>query len=201
MKRSLFTLLALAAVGAVAGQTQRVWNQEYSGQLAGFESRFVVGPLGFGWRSYDDFEFPWPTGGFVRTIVWYGRVADPKQLSPFRWWQIGVYFPDGCSVGPQAISYRVKATNRRVGIDCRGYPVYRFKARILPTTGFFGHFFISIAEDDATSAWPGKPDFFWSGHRPITGCPALQTNRLVWRNLFDPCDNQLSDLAFEMYSD
>lgn len=200
MVKTFLSALGLGAASAVFAQMQPVYSQPYNATeygLSAYESRRVVGPPGFGWRAYDDFNFqPFAS---VRTVVWYGRVANPKQLWPTRWWWITLYPDSNCSVGAEGYQRRVRASHRRVGVDCEGYTVYRFQASFYFVG--FGRSWLSIAEDDATSATPGKPDFFWSGYQSIRGCEATQTNRINWRSLFDACDRGRTDLAFELFAD
>lgn len=152
-----------------------------------------------GWIAMDDLSLG--TMGFVTRVVWYGTVADPKQLAPTRRYTIGFWLDDRCRPSGLVCNCCITARAVRIGVDCAGRTVYRFES-----VGFDPVFFLpgvrvwmSVAEDDTTSARVGKPDFFWSGFKTADGCAALQFDGTRYRTVVDPCFRRPSGLAFELF--
>lgn len=159
-----------------------------------------------GWLSMTDLDVPELI--FVTRIVWYGTVNDPKQLAPTRRYTLNAWPDENCrpSLGPGVMGDPIctccfTARTTRVGVDCKGKTVYRFESvglgvAVIPG---IGRVWLSIGEDDLTSARLLRPDMQWSGFETVVGCSGLQYNGSRFRSIVDPCSRRVTDLAFELY--
>lgn len=150
---------------------------------------------------YDDFVSASTTN--LTLVAWWGNVTSAAQAA--RPYYVAIYnnlpgacFPD-ITPGPIYQACVNPVIHNVVGSDCQGIPVVRFAAP-LPGTGFAAtagtKYWIQISEDDASSVNPGVPDFRWSSHFGIVGCPAVQINSAgVANSPLQGC-GALNDMAF-----
>lgn len=165
------------------------------------------------------------TGPIIRVDWWGTMPTAVAQIQKNRPFYIAIYGDNGncqprTTFGQQNAQHPYGALYARcvvpdvvkfVGVDCQNQPVFFFSAPLPP--GPNGHFrqtagtryWLQVSEADRESARINVEDFRWSGHRPITPCPAVllglnAAGQPVFSPAIDACDGQMDDLAFRLRS-
>lgn len=207
---AMLGVLAITAQGALAQGIPIIfpwkWVQTWTKPLASHPSivRDCNGqPITFLLNTaFDDFECQ-QTGPIVR-VSWWGTSQIPT--APARRFYIAFWehLPGLCNPTVRLYQNCVTANVRRVGKDCQNRTVWYYTAVLTPpfTQVAGNRYWLQISEVDDMSPSLNAVDFRWSAHRPIAICPAVNRNPVTGATnpLIDPCDNQLDDLAFRLYS-
>lgn len=222
LKLASFAAIVLGVAGSASAQLVPAgllwkWSQPWTRPLASHISlvRDCQGSpvTAFPVIAMDDFLCQ-QTGPIVRA-EWWGTSQIPT--APARQFLIRIYGHSGTSCQPTNLLWQlcVNANVKRVGVDCQNRTVWRYSAGLVVagapvfTQQAGQRYWIQISEIDGLGGGTGSsptlgfPDFRWSAHRPIRECPALQRNivtGVVNQPLLDPCDQQVDDLAFRLYS-
>lgn len=179
-------------------QSTFLYRQPYTPPSAAFESRVegcdLSHPLSL--AAMDDFRVN--RSGDLVGMRWWGELLLTAQVGhPY---YISIYTDADCKPADRVYEVCVVPQVRTVTVDCTNERVFEFRTRVPAFRIERGkRYWLQISEADRESARPGVEDFRWSGRQPVRGCRALQTpNYVDYRPLIDPCNQNPSDLSFDL---